>query len=270
MTGASDTERPKILLIDDSVVDLHVLLEMLSRQSFNLHVAFDGRDGVEKAELLLPDLILLDVMMPEMDGLATCRQLKSSPRTQSIPVIFLTASTELDRRIEGLTAGGVDYITKPFYPEEVIARVQIHLNLSRAHRAPHNSVKGSEINEEKGISSRSLRITRAAIKIIRASLANPPSSSELAKMIGTNERALVAAFQSQFTLSVSDWLREERMRVSKHLLVTTDTAIGSISEHVGFSSQANFAKAFRLRFGFTPREIRQLAYQNRSIDIDES
>lgn len=268
MTGVLNTERPKILLIDDSVVDLQVLLEMLSRKSFNLHVAFDGRDGVEKAELLLPDLILLDVMMPEMDGLATCRQIKSSPRTQSIPVIFLTASTELDRRIEGLTAGGVDYVTKPFYPEEVIARVLIHLNLSRAQREPRGMFKGSEIDGEKRISPRSSRITRAAITIMRASLANPPSSSEIAKMIGTNERALVTAFQSEFTLSVSDWLREERMRVSKHLLVSTDTAIRSISEHVGFSNQANFAKAFRLRFGFTPREIRQLAYQNRSIDID--
>lgn len=259
--SSSSAETPKILLIDDSVIDLKVLLDMLHAHAFNFHIAFDGRDGIEKAELILPDLILLDVTMPKLDGLAACRLLKSSSRTQQIPVIFLTASTELDRRIEGFTAGAVDYITKPFHPEEAIVRVQLHLEISRALRAlePASSKKPPELRSL--TTSRSKRLVNAAIKILRENLGNPSNTRELARKIATNERALLTAFHEEFSLTVSDWIREERLRTARHLLMTTDTAIESISRHLGYSNQANFAKSFRNRFGFTPSDARHSASQ---------
>jgi DNA-binding response OmpR family regulator len=269
MTVRLQSASKKILLIDDSVVDLKVLIEMLSKQSFSLHVAFSGPDGVQKAELLMPDLILLDVTMPKVDGFATCRQLKSSLRTQSIPVIFLTAATELDRRVEGLTVGGVDYITKPFFPQEVIARILVHLELSRVSREQQEGVYAVNHRDVGVTLTRSGKIVRAALKVLRSSISEPPSSHKLAKMLGTNERALVAAFQEEFALTVSDWLREERMQTAKHLLVTTDTSIQSISEYIGFSNQANFSKAFRARYGLSPREARQASFQKNQKTIED-
>ena len=267
--SSSKIEAPKLLLIDDSIIDLKVLLDMLHDRAFNLHIAFDGRDGIEKAELLLPDLILLDVTLPQLDGFAGCRLLKSSARTRRIPVIFLTASTDINHRIEGFTAGAVDYITKPFHPEEVIARVQVHLELSRTMRALEpDSIKTSSKMQSPTI-SRTVRLTNAAIKILRANLRNPGSTEELARQVGTNERALLSAFHQEFSLSVSDWIREERLHMARYLLTTTDTSIQSISQHLGYSNQANFAKSFRQRFGFTPSDARNEASRIDRAQKDE-
>ncbi len=249
-------ETSTILLIDDSVVDLKVLLDMLHARSLNLHTAFDGRDGIDKAELLLPDLILLDVTMPKLDGFAACRLLKSSARTRRTPVIFLTASTDVNHRIEGFTAGAVDYICKPFHAEEVVARVKVHLEISKTLRALEPAIIKTLSETPAQATSRTGRLTSAAITILRANLRNPSRTEELARRVGTNERELLRAFHKEFSMTVSDWLREERLRLARHLLMTTDASIQSISQHLGYSNQANFAKSFRQRFGFTPSDAR--------------
>jgi PAS domain S-box-containing protein len=118
-----------ILIIDDNPINLRVLSENLRQRGFKVVVAQDGEEGVERARLVKPDLILLDVMMPGIDGLETCRRLKASDATREIPVIFKTALTDKVTKIAGFEAGGVDYVTSPIQIEEVIARVQTHLTL---------------------------------------------------------------------------------------------------------------------------------------------
>lgn len=93
--------------------------------------AKDGSTALSRVEALTPDLILLDVMMPEMDGFETCCQLKTNPATQTIPIIFMTALLDPIDRVQGLSLGAVDYITKPIQQEEVLARIQVHLRLHR-------------------------------------------------------------------------------------------------------------------------------------------
>jgi DNA-binding response OmpR family regulator len=128
---------PTLLLIDDSITELRVLIDMLAARKWRTLVSFDGLDGYRKATLKQPDLILLDVRMPGMDGFGTCRRLKADPRTQSIPVIFLTSAEDKEDRLTGLSLGAVDYIIKPFVSEEeVLARLGIHLELSRRLGAP--------------------------------------------------------------------------------------------------------------------------------------
>lgn len=252
-------KRQTVLLIDDSKIDLHVLLEMLQDHSFSVHVAFNGKDGLQKAELLAPDLILLDINMPVMDGFATCRQLKSRERTRQIPVIFLTVATDLDRRLKGLAMGAVDYICKPFHAEEVIARTQIHLELAQSIKAKSPVPEAQSHDNDGQTSSYAARLTQAAIDILRQSIAAPPNGFRLAEMIGTTEKDLSTAFKAQFSISIHGWIREERLRTARHLLIMTETPIASIAEHLGFSNQANFSKAFRLRFGFSPTEARNNA-----------
>lgn len=118
-----------ILIVDDTPTNLEILLDFLEDSNFNLAVAEDGESAIEMAQYSIPDLILLDILMPEMDGFETCRRLKSNTATQDIPVIFMTALTEKVDKVKGLNLGAVDYITKPLEHEEVLARINIHLRL---------------------------------------------------------------------------------------------------------------------------------------------
>jgi two-component system NtrC family sensor kinase len=118
-----------ILIVDDNSANLGVLSDALSQEGFEVRVAKSGKMALERAKYALPDLILLDVMMPEMDGFETCRRLQANPETTQIPVIFMTALSDTANKVEGFQLGAVDYITKPFQQEEVLARVKLHLKL---------------------------------------------------------------------------------------------------------------------------------------------
>ena len=125
--------RPTLLVVDDVVGNIDMLLETLG-EDYTMIVATDGADAIDSVKEALPDLILLDVMMPGMDGYEVCRRLKDDPTTRDIPIIFITALNETKNKIKGFSVGGVDYVTKPFQPEEVHARVGMHLELCRKKR----------------------------------------------------------------------------------------------------------------------------------------
>lgn len=123
-----------ILLIDDSVAELRVLVHMLKGAGYQITLAHNGSEGIQRAVMCQPDLVLLDVRMPFMDGFVACRHLKAEPLTQHIPVIFLSAANDTQSRLDGLRLGACDYITKPPVEEEVLLRVAIHLpQIGRAH-----------------------------------------------------------------------------------------------------------------------------------------
>jgi signal transduction histidine kinase len=132
---------PHILLVDDSPTNLKVLAEAIQGQGWKTLMATDGESAIEQAEYVFPDLILLDVMMPGIDGFETCRRLKADTKTQDIPVIFMTALSESSHKVQGLELGAVDYITKPFQQDEVIARVKLHLQLSFLRRTLEQQVE---------------------------------------------------------------------------------------------------------------------------------
>ncbi|HXA47039.1 MAG TPA: response regulator [Burkholderiaceae bacterium] len=120
---------PTILIVDDTPANIGLLVDYLEDHSFRVVVAQDGEEGIKRAQFAQPDLILLDVMMPGMDGFETCRRLKAEAKTADIPVIFMTALTDSVEKVTGFDAGAVDYVTKPFQIEEVLARVNTHLAL---------------------------------------------------------------------------------------------------------------------------------------------
>ncbi len=119
-----------VLIVDDNAANLGVLSETLDQAGLEVWVAQSGKIALERVKYALPNLILLDVMMPEIDGFETCRQLKADPVTRDVPVIFMTALSDTANKVEGFQLGAVDYITKPFQQEEVLARVQLHLKLA--------------------------------------------------------------------------------------------------------------------------------------------
>ena len=130
---ASNNEEAKILLVDDSVQNLRLLGNMLREKNYQIALAQNGKEGLQLAAKILPDLILLDIMMPELDGYEVCKRLKEDEKTRHIPVIFLTAKTSNNDIVSGFQIGGVDYITKPFNKEELFMRIKTHLELKQAH-----------------------------------------------------------------------------------------------------------------------------------------
>jgi DNA-binding NtrC family response regulator len=121
--------RARVLLVDDLPENLSLLREVLDADGYEILAALSGAEALKIAREFTPDLVLLDVMMPEMDGFEMCRRLQEDERTRSIPVIFITARGEGDDIVNGFRSGGVDYIAKPFNKEELQARVATHLKL---------------------------------------------------------------------------------------------------------------------------------------------
>ena len=130
-----DLQNAKILLVDDQPTNLKILHQALEPVSYQILVADSGQRALELAQRARPDLILLDVMMPGMDGFETCRRLKADPDTVAIPVLFITARTDTEDVVEGFGVGGADYIAKPIRNEELMARVQTHLERTFLERA---------------------------------------------------------------------------------------------------------------------------------------
>ncbi len=129
--GMNKSGTESILLVDDNPTNLQVLFQTLEGVGCKLLIAKNGQGALTIAARALPDLILLDIMMPDIDGYEVCRKLKSNPATADIPVIFLSALGETEDKVKGLRLGAVDYITKPFQPAEAIARVNTHLTIHR-------------------------------------------------------------------------------------------------------------------------------------------
>ena len=127
-------EPERILLVDDNPTNLQVLFQTLEGRGYNLLIAKDGETALTIARKALPELILLDIMMPGIDGYEVCRQLKGDPETREIPVVFLSALDDTKDKVKGLDLGAVDYIAKPFQADEVIARVNTHLTIHRLKR----------------------------------------------------------------------------------------------------------------------------------------
>ena len=123
----TNDKQTRLLFVDDNLESVAVLINKLEKLDFSISVAEDGQEAIELAQLLRPEIIMMDVFMPGMDGYETCRQLKLNENTSDIPVIFITAHTDQASMMRGFEAGGVDYLTKPLQYEELLARINKHL-----------------------------------------------------------------------------------------------------------------------------------------------
>jgi DNA-binding response OmpR family regulator len=239
----------RILLVDDAKADRMLLMDFLEKQQCRVYIAEDGQDGYRKAQVVLPDLILMDVLMPVCDGITACRLLKSNSATRDIPLIFLTGAATPAERVAGLAVGAVDYISKPFDFEEVRLRLAIHLKHASAaiadDRPPATRPNLDHI------------LFETARSLLLANLGVTPDLGGLAKAVNTNPRRLNAAFRQCSGVTVFDFLREARMKEARRLLSDTALEIQQVAGEMGFGSAANFATAFRERFGLTPSRFRQ-------------
>lgn len=249
------SSRIDVLVIDDSITDLKLLLDLMTLRDLRFSVARDGEQGLRQAFALTPGLVLLDIHMSGTDGFEVCRRLKAHATTSTVPVIFLTSSTDLETRLRGFAAGVVDYITKPFHESEVLARVGVHLELAARRLGVMRDA--SSPSPAQSLASEDDVLVVAAQRTLRSDIASPPSLESLARSVGCNRRRLNDAFQALCGQSVFAWLREERFRRAREMLRETNLPISTISDALGYSTPANFAKAFRERFAVTPSEMRE-------------
>ena len=121
----------KILLVDDMIENLSLLSDLLTNNGYSVSTSIDGATALKYLEKNSPDIILLDIKMPEMDGFELCRQIKANQTTRHIPIIFISALSEVNDKVKAFAVGGVDYVTKPFQVEEVLARVDTHMTIQK-------------------------------------------------------------------------------------------------------------------------------------------
>ncbi len=124
-------QRNVVLVVDDSIASIHMLNDVLEEAGFTVLVALEGSQALTITKNITPDIILLDAIMPNMDGFETCKQLKQNPQLIDVPIIFMTGLSDTEHVVMGLTAGGVDYVTKPINADELIARMRVHLTNAR-------------------------------------------------------------------------------------------------------------------------------------------
>lgn len=152
ITTKTESRKGVILIIDDNATNLRVIAKHLNAHNFETVVARNGKAGLERARFSKPDLILLDIVMPDMNGFEVCEKLKASPKTREIPVIFLSVKTEISNIVRGFELGAADYVTKPFQREELLARAKAHVRLRRTEKALRKSLE-------------SLRRTHKAVRV---------------------------------------------------------------------------------------------------------
>ena len=264
-----------LLLIDDNPSNLQMLVDILREYGFVLMTALNGKDGLQIAQKGQPDLILLDVMMPGMDGFETCRCLKANTSTQQIPVIFLTVSAQVENKLKGFSLGGIDYITKPISEPEVLARITSHLN---QHHLQHNLAKRLQayeqhfgpLDSDTALAKSNAQPTPLRLKQVwqvrdklLSNLAYSPSLDELAHIVGTNRNSLSQAFHTHFGMSIFTWLREQRLQKADCLLRETNWTIQKISHAVGYGDSNHFSTCFKRRFGVSPRQYRKTSDANK-------
>ena len=190
-------QKTDIVIVDDNTDNLRILAGILKNQGYQARPVSQGAMALDAVFAKPPDMILLDIMMPEMDGYEVCRELKAAPETRDIPIIFITALDELEEKLKAFAAGGVDYITKPFQEAEVLARIETHLSLIRAKEA----LRKREAHHQQILKAKSLMRMAGAIahkfnNHLQAMMGNLEMGISDVSKIGPVPRTLYAAMES--------------------------------------------------------------------------
>ncbi|MFN3693698.1 MAG: two-component regulator propeller domain-containing protein, partial [Ignavibacterium sp.] len=251
----SEKEKPSILFIDDSE-DIRQYISFLLKPIYNLFVCSNAKEGLEAAINHSPDLIISDVMMPEMDGNEFCRIIKTDFRTSHIPVILLTAKATLDSKIEGLETGADDYIVKPFESEELLARIK---NLIEQRK-----VLREKFSKEIYLKPDSLvpnildkEFIQNVTEAIKKKIYDFNFDSEkLAQEVGVSRSQLNRKIKVLTGQGPGEYIRSIKLKKAAQMILENKFGITQIALEIGFASPAQFTKAFKKHFGCLPSEFR--------------
>ncbi|MDX2249890.1 MAG: ATP-binding protein [Bacteroidia bacterium] len=246
---------PLLLLVEDNE-DVRAYLRTILQSSYKIIEAKNGNMGLECAQEAIPDLIISDVMMPEMDGIQFTRTIKTDTRTSHIPVILLTAKAGRENKLEGLETGADDYLSKPFDEEELRIRVKNLLDQRRRMGAQFGKDIIRLSPEEIMVESADKQFLDRVIRVVETYMNNEDFSIEdMGSEIGLSRSQLHRKIKALTDQSPSVFLRTLRLKRAKQLLEEKAGTSAEISYQVGFGSPAYFSKCFKDQFGVTPGEI---------------
>ncbi len=254
VSGSDPTERGILLVVEDHD-DLRQYVCELFAGTYEVLSAVNGRDGLAQAQTIIPDMIITDWMMPDMDGLSLCRQLKADTRTSHIPLLMLTAKTATENRLVSLSNGADDHLTKPFNEQELLLKVRNWLNRQQRLRERYQQ-QLEQPTETPPLPEQGSAFIERVFSLIDANLADAAFGvEELARHLDLNRRTLHRRLISQTGLPPTEVIRNHRLRRSLPYL-KQGQPIADVAFLVGFENPSYFTKCFRETFGHTPTELK--------------
>lgn len=261
-TGEPETRKSSILIVEDNS-DVRNFIKISLEPIYRILQAENGREGMEIAFREIPDLIISDIMMPEMDGIEMARHIHADKRTSHIPLIFLTAKTNETSRIEGLETGVEDYIPKPFNPRELALKVKNIINRRKmlAENLRQRLILEPSIPE---IESSDERFTRQAMEIVENHISDSEFDvQEFVREMGMSRSVLYRKLRSVTNQSANEFINSIRLKRAAQLLASNSFNVSEVSYMVGFNDPQYFSKCFRKQYNLTPS---QYAAENKVPD----
>lgn len=246
-------EKQQLLIVEDNP-DLISYMRSCYQLDYNIEIAKDGKEGYEVALNIIPDIIISDVMMPEMDGLELCRKLKDDYRTSHIPIILLTAKSDLLSRIEGLEQGADAYIVKPFSQQELLVRMRKLLELRKKIYSRYSNGNGLEYSNNPLIQKED-QFFKKLNESIDKNLNNENFNIQvLCDEMAMSKSQLYRKFKMLLNMSAAKYIRKLRLKKAGYLLQKTSMNVTEVSEEVGIKTLSTFSELFKTEFGQSPTE----------------
>ncbi|PWK22367.1 two component regulator with propeller domain [Arcicella aurantiaca] len=254
-SNAPNTNLENILLIVDDNEDIRTYIRSVFENDYKIIEAFNGKDGLLKAIENTPDLVISDLMMPEMDGFELCTNLKTDERTSHIPVILLTAKANIESRIEGLTLGADDYLLKPFNSTEIQVRVKNLIEKQEKLRQYFTGKTNELQPDELKINSKEAIFLNKAIQIVEDHLSeNSFNVEQFSQEMNMSTSQLLRKMKALTNMTANEFIRDFRLKRAEELIKNNTGTISEIAFTVGFENLSYFSKVFQGKFGKLPSE----------------
>lgn len=256
----------KILVIEDKVQIIHIFLEGLEAEGFHTIGAENGLVGLQRAQEQLPDVVICDIIMPELDGYGVLTTLRQDSVTALIPLIFLTAKLTRTELRQGMELGADDYLTKPCTVEELLGAIAAQLEKQAAYQqrstaqsqrvpAPLSANTGAFSAALQSIVPLDSQLTKV-FQFIEANYHQSIGLNEVAQAFGYSPSYLTGLVRRQTGQTVNDWIIERRMAAAQALLLESNQSVNQIAEAVGYQNVGHFFRQFRQRQGTSPQNWR--------------
>lgn len=253
----------KILVIEDETTTRNIFLECLDAEGFATFSAENGRIGLQQAQEQLPDLVICDILMPELDGYAVLTTLRQDPITALIPFIFLTAKATRAELRRGMELGADDYLTKPLTAEELLRAIVVLLE-KQATRRHFYATQYQTVAETRSTHSSTNSYSffpccpqlTEVFQFIEANYDQAITLNDVAQAVGYSSAYLTDLVRRQTGQPVHRWIIKRRMAAACTLLLETDQTVNRIAEEIGYETLGHFNRQFRQLYGMTPKTWR--------------
>ncbi|MEN8121607.1 MAG: response regulator, partial [Bacteroidota bacterium] len=248
-------EQPILLIVEDNS-DVSIYLESILEKHYRILIADNGKLGLEKAVESVPDIILSDIMMPQMDGIDMLKHLKNDVRTSHIPVVLLTAKVDINSKLEGLETGADAYLAKPFNKKELFIRLRKLVELRNKLQERYTSFQLPEISNNKQIQTED-NFMHKLHEIFEKRLGDENLGiHQLCNEMFMSRAQLYRKFKALTNRSIMGYLRSFRLQKAKSLLQTTNLNVTEIAFEVGFKNLSHFSHIFHQEFGTNPSNLK--------------